>query len=269
MAARSPSSVWVGGIRMSTTVTSGRCSITAARSALCVPRPPPRPRGRGQPGSRPGPPGPPPSPRRSRTARRPRSVTIVAQACDGSSTVTMVGPPAGLLTSIRPSTVRIRSSGPAKPCPRLLPGRRSPSSPTRSRSRPGTCTASSVACRARLCLATLPAVRPREVGDGLDRRRRALGQVHHELDGDLAACGQRGQRGAEAMVEHRRVDAAGQVAQLHDRFLGAAVRGVDQLQGPLQVGLGSRRLAPAAAPAGPPSFSRASPSFMATATICA
>ena len=105
-----------------------------------------------------------------------------------------------------------------------------------------------------------------EVGDGLDRGRRALGQVDDQLDGHVAARGQGGERGAEAVVQHRRVDAAGQVAQLGDGLLGAAVGRVDQLQSPLQVGLGD--------PGGngslvPPSFSRARPSFMATATIWA
>ena len=55
--------------------------------------------------------------------------------------------------------------------------------------------------------------------------------------GSVAARGEGGERGAEAVVEHRRVDAAGQVAQLGDGLLGAAVGGVDQLQDPLQVGL--------------------------------
>ena len=76
-----------------------------------------------------------------------------------------------------------------------------------------------------------------EVGDGLDRGRRTLGQVDDQLDRQVAARGEGGERGAEAVVEHRRVDAAGQVAQLGDGLLGAAVGGVDQLQDPLQVGL--------------------------------
>ena len=95
-----------------------------------------------------------------------------------------------------------------------------------------------MACRAPLCLADVGEQFGRaEVGDGLDRGRRALGQVHDQLDGHVAARGEGGERGAEAVVEHRRVDAAGQVAQLGDGLLGAAVGGVDQLQDPLQVGL--------------------------------
>jgi hypothetical protein len=53
-----------------------------------------------------------------------------------------------------------------------------------------------------------------EVGDGLDRGRRALGQVDDQLDRRVAARGEGGERGAEAAVKYRRVDAAGQVAQL-------------------------------------------------------
>jgi len=76
-----------------------------------------------------------------------------------------------------------------------------------------------------------------EVGDGLDRGRRALGQVRDHLDRKSAARAERRQRGAEPVVEHRGVNAAGQVAQLHDRLLGAAVGGVDELKRPFQVDL--------------------------------
>jgi hypothetical protein len=84
--------------------------------------------------------------------------------------------------------------------------------------------------------AVLPDVREQfrraEVGDGLDRRRRAFGHVHDKLYGYVAA---RGERGAQALVEHGRVDAAGQVAQLGNGLLGAAVGGGDQFQDPLPV----------------------------------
>jgi len=76
-----------------------------------------------------------------------------------------------------------------------------------------------------------------EVGDGLDRRRRALGQIDDQLDGQVAARGEAGERDAQALVEHGRVDTAGQVTQLGDGLLSAAVGGGDQLQDPLQVGL--------------------------------
>ena len=63
------------------------------------------------------------------------------------------------------------------------------------------------------------------------------GRSIDQLDGHVAARGEGGQRDAQALVEHRRVDAAGQVTQFGDGLLGAAVGGGDQLQDPLQVGL--------------------------------
>src|ERR1017187_490959 len=79
----------------------------------------------------------------------------LCQACDGISTVTTVGPPGGLAISIVPSTVLTRSASPARPPPASTRAPPAPSSLTRSRSSPGTCTASRVACRAPLCLAVL------------------------------------------------------------------------------------------------------------------
>src|SRR6202034_554601 len=69
-----------------------------------------------------------------------------------------------------------------------------------------------------------------EVGDGLDRGRRALGQIDDQLDGQVAAGGEGGEGGAKTLVERRGVDAPGQVTQLGDGLLGAAVGGGDQLQ---------------------------------------
>ena len=88
------------------------------------------------------------------------SALRLGHACDGSSTVTTVGPPDGLLICSRPSTARTRSASPARP-PRA--SRRAPpvpSSVTRTRSSPKTWTASSSACRAPLCLATLASSSP-------------------------------------------------------------------------------------------------------------
>src|ERR1019366_9570780 len=82
------------------------------------------------------------------------------QAWDGSSTVTTVGPWGGLLPCSLPSTVLTRSASPARPPRASMRAPPEPSSLTRTRSSPGTCTTSSVACGARpcvvmLCLATL------------------------------------------------------------------------------------------------------------------
>jgi hypothetical protein len=63
------------------------------------------------------------------------------------------------------------------------------------------------------------------------------GQVDDQLNGQIGARGETGERDAQALIEHWRVDTAGQVTQLGDGLLSAAVRGGDQLQDPLQVGL--------------------------------
>ena len=57
-----------------------------------------------------------------------------------------------------------------------------------------------------------------------------------QFDRERAGRGQRGQRVRQPGVQHRRVDAPDQVAQLDQGLLGAAVRGVDQLPGAGQVG---------------------------------
>ena len=69
----------------------------------------------------------------------------------------------------------------------------------------------------------------REVGDGLDGGRRPVRDVGDQLDGDRAAVRQRGERVGQAVVEHRRVDAAGQRPQVGDRLERAAVRVLDEL----------------------------------------
>src|ERR1017187_1102156 len=79
------------------------------------------------------------------------------QAWDGSSMVTAVGPPGGLLTRSLPSTVLIRSASPARPPRSSMRAPPQPSSLTRTRSRPGTWAASSVAWRGRRCFVTFGA----------------------------------------------------------------------------------------------------------------
>ena len=143
-----------------------------------------------------------------------------------------VGPPGGLSTSSLPSTApRAR---PARPARRRARGARrpAPSSRTRSRSRPGPVTASTAAAGAAVLGHVGQQLGRAEVGDGLDRGGRPSGDVHAQVTGTGAAGGQRGERGARPSSKDRRVDAAGEVAQLDDGLLGAAVRGVDQLPGP-------------------------------------
>src|SRR5580693_1127325 len=58
----------------------------------------------------------------------------------------------------------------------------------------------------------------REVGDGLDGGRGPLGDVGDQLDGQGAAVRQGRQGVGQAVVEHRRVDAPRQGAQVGDRL---------------------------------------------------
>ena len=58
------------------------------------------------------------------------------QARSGNSTVTVVGPPAGLTTSIRPSTVETRCASPVSPLPRAASAPPTPSSLTSRRRTP-------------------------------------------------------------------------------------------------------------------------------------
>ena len=74
-----------------------------------------------------------------------------------------------------------------------------------------------------------------EVGDGLDRGRWPVRDVGDQLDRDGAARGEGGQRRAQAAVEHRRVNAPGQVAQLGQGLLGVLVGRADQHPGPVTV----------------------------------
>lgn len=51
-----------------------------------------------------------------------------------------------------------------------------------------------------------------EVGDGFDRGRWALGYADFQVDGHVAGRSEGSQGGAEALVEDRGMDSAGQVA---------------------------------------------------------
>ena len=133
-----------------------------------------------------------------------------------------------------------------------------PSSVTRSRSSPGSSNSLDRGVPGAAVLGHVGRLGRAVVGDGLDRRRRALRYVDVQVDGHHAARREGGQRGIQTGVQHGRVNAAGQVAQVGDGLLGAAVRGVDQFAGPFEV-----EFAPVVAGA---EFFLASPSFMATAT---
>ena len=77
-----------------------------------------------------------------------------------------------------------------------------------------------------------------EVGGRLDRRRQPLGRRLDDLDRDRGAAGEPAQRRREAAVaEHDGVDAAGQLAQLGGRRRELGHRLVEQLAGHLRVGV--------------------------------
>src|SRR6202522_1790695 len=67
------------------------------------------------------------------------------------------------------------------------------------------------------------------VGDGLDRVRRPFGCVGDQLDRDRTAVRERGQRVGEAVVQGRGVDAPGQRSEVGDPLGYAAVGVVDKL----------------------------------------
>ena len=152
----------------------------------------------------------------------------------GSSATIIVGPPSGLAMRSRPSTAVTRSRRPRQPAA-------ADARPPRRRRRRGSRRAASpIALRhvdRRVAgVAVLGDVGERlgddEVGGGLDRRRRAVGERDVDLDRHRAAGGERRQRGVEPTVgQHRRVDAAHEVAQLADRQLGLLVGADDQLGG--------------------------------------
>ena len=75
-----------------------------------------------------------------------------------------------------------------------------------------------------------------EVGRALHRRRRALRDVDRQRHVHRRGVGQRGERRLQTAVgQHRRMDAAGQVAQLAQRLLGAGAGLGEQLAGPLGI----------------------------------
>src|SRR5271169_1006529 len=239
-AARSPSSVWVGGIRMSTTATSGWCSATAASSAS-------------------------PSvtaahtewPRSSSRRVSPSRSSASSSAITTRITVlsprtrpplglqwqldTNGGRAAGRAGHINPPVYRGHSLGQAGQAAAL------------SRVRPADAVVGDLKAENAgpfginidfdlVCVTVLGRVGNQlsraEIGDGLDGRRGPVADLGGDRRGDGAAGGQGGQRARQAVVQSGRVDAAGQVTQVGERVHRVAVRGVEQLPHRRMVGAG-------------------------------
>ena len=162
MAARSPSSVWVGGIRTSTTDTSGRCVSTASTRAGPSPTAattwwPSSASSRTRPSRsstassattiRSG-------PRAARLAGAARRAARRGQQ-HGSSAVIVVGPPSGLSPAARRRPRAPGRRGPRSPCPLASSAPPTPSSVTHTRRAPPPCRSPIAQERAWLCLATL------------------------------------------------------------------------------------------------------------------
>ena len=226
-AARSPSSVWLGGIRTSTTPTSGRCSSVAAT----YDGPSPTAATTSWPASASSSWSP------SRSRRESSATTILIGHSDGEPGGDH-GRPARGRAHLEPAV--------GGQHPLLQPGQAAALGGVRA--------AHAVVLDADLDAAVLHPDADRgagglavlrdvgerlgdhEVDRGLDVRRQRVGHVDGRLDGHLAAHGQLAERRGEAAVDQqRRGDAARERAQLVDGLAGLEQRGVDGLAGALGV----------------------------------
>ena len=161
-AARRPSSVWVGGMRMSTIATSGRCSLHEREQLVAV--------------------GGAPDHVEAGLGEQPREPlaqehrVVGEDHAHGISAWTTVPRPGGLSTRSRPPSASTRSASPRRPVPRARSAPPTPSSATSTTARPSTrCTR----MRTALALGVLGDVGQRlgddEVGGRLDAVREPLG----------------------------------------------------------------------------------------------
>ena len=163
-AARSPSSVCVGGMRMSTIATSGRCASTSASSS--------------------SPSAARPDDVEARLGEQPREPlaqehrVVGEDHSHGISACTTVPRPGGLSTSSRPPSASTRSASPRSPVPRAPSAPPTPSSATSTTARPSV-RADADAHGRRLGVLGDVGQRLRDdvVGGGLDAVREALGQA--------------------------------------------------------------------------------------------
>ena len=202
-AARRPSSVCVGGIRMSTIATSGACASTACDELVGVRRL-----------------GGDLDARRRRADRRcPRRTSRLSSAITtrtAAPRITVVPAPGGLDTRSRPPSASTRSASPRSPEPRASSAPPTPSSaistssvPSRSRHAHGRGGRLRV-----LGDVGQPLRRPRSTRRARSCSGGRIGRLVRDGGGHRRARGERVQRGVEPVLEHRRMHAAGQLAQL-------------------------------------------------------
>ena len=164
----------------------------------------------------------------------------------GRSTVTTVGPPGGL-TRCEPAVDGVHAVGQAGQAARrgAEPGELRPARAVvaHDEAQPGALLRAGDRWPARPGRAgpRWPAARPRR-SRRWPRWPASAGRAGRPSTsvGHGAAGGQRGQRALQADVERRRVDAAGDVAQLGDGLLGAPVRLVDELADLVEVDVVAR-----------------------------
>src|SRR5580692_7159980 len=239
-AARSPSSVWVGGIRMSTTATSGSCSATAASSAspsvTAAHTEWPRSSSRRV------------SPSRSSAASSAITTRIIILS-------PRTRPPLGLQRQLDTNGGRAagRTGQVYPPVHRGHPLSQTGQAAAVRRVRPADAVVGDLEAENAgpfgknidldlVCVTVLGRVGNQlsraEIGDGLDGRRGPVADLGGDRRRDGAAGGQGSQRAGQAVVQGGRVDAAGQVTQVGERVDRVAVRGVEQLPHRRAVGAG-------------------------------
>ena len=149
----------------------------------------------------------------------------------------VVGPPAGLTTRSVPSSAPTRCSSPVSP----LPAGSAPPRPSSTTSATSTRSSARSGSRSRVASAYLIAFASASATTKYaavsTAARRALGSVDRDVDRQRAARGERGDRRLEPAVgEDRRVDAAGEVAELLERLARAAAGLGEQHPRRLRVG---------------------------------
>ena len=204
-AARNPSSLWVGGSRMSTMTTSGGSERTLASRSSALPNRPTT--------SKPG------VPEQPGQALAQQDAVLGDGYPHGISALTRVPPPTGLQTRSRPSSASTRSASPRRPEPASVSAPPPPSSVISTTSRPSTLRdVDRGRCRAGVLAHVGDALRDDVVRRHLHGVRQPSRQVHREPDRHRRPRGEGLQGDGQTVpAEHGRVEPAGQIPQLVER----------------------------------------------------